>query len=112
MLLGIGRSAVLGLVAIAAFTVAACHCLSAVHKPAKAFRDCAQCPLMVRIPAGEFLMGAEGGEEGRPEGPPHRVAIRKAFAAGQLEVTQAQYADFAQATGRGATETGFCRRLQ
>ena len=53
------------------------------------FRDCADCPEMVVIPAGSFLMGSPSGEAGRfdDEGPAHRVTISEPFAVGVYEVT-------------------------
>ena len=53
------------------------------------FLDCAECPQMVVIPAGSFLMGAAESEEGRyeNEGPQHRVTIPAPFAVGAYEVT-------------------------
>jgi formylglycine-generating enzyme required for sulfatase activity len=62
------------------------------------FRDCANCPAMVKIPAGKFRMGFEGGEEGRPEGPVREVAIAHAFAIGKFEVTQEDFAAFVRET--------------
>lgn len=55
---------------------------------AQPFRDCDVCPEMVIVPAGEFLMGAPGSEEGHydNENPRHRVRIER-FAAGRFEVT-------------------------
>ncbi len=44
-------------------------------------------------------MGFDGGEKDRYEGPVRSIAIRRAFAVGKFEVTNAQYAAFAQATG-------------
>ena len=44
-------------------------------------------------------MGAEGGEEGRPDGPPHEVSIARAFAIGQFEVTNREFAAFVADTG-------------
>ncbi|MEZ5513356.1 MAG: formylglycine-generating enzyme family protein [Steroidobacteraceae bacterium] len=62
------------------------------------FHDCEHCPEMVVVPPGTFTMGAEGGEEGRPEGPRRTVTIPRALAVGRYEVTQAQYAAFVAAT--------------
>ncbi len=57
------------------------------------FRDCADCPEMVVIPAGSFMMGSPAGEAGRydDEGPRHRVTIPRAFALGKYEVTFAEW---------------------
>ena len=59
----------------------------------KEFRDCAECPEMVVIPAGSFIMGSPDGEEGRSyfEGPRHEVKIAKPFAVGKYEVTFAEW---------------------
>lgn len=48
---------------------------------------------LVRIEAGEFLMGSPKSEEGRyeQEGPQHRVKISKPFYIGKYEVTQKQW---------------------
>jgi formylglycine-generating enzyme required for sulfatase activity len=55
----------------------------------KPFRDCEQCPEMVVVPAGSFLMGSPETEAGRAptEGPQHRVTVSRPFAAGRYEVT-------------------------
>lgn len=57
--------------------------------PGTVFRDCAECPELVVIPAGSFVMGSPADEQGRydDEGPQHRVTIARAFAAGKFEVT-------------------------
>ena len=46
-------------------------------KPKDSFKDCAQCPEMVVVPAGSFTMGSPDTEEGRieEEGPQHRVTF-------------------------------------
>jgi formylglycine-generating enzyme required for sulfatase activity len=66
------------------------------------FRDCADCPEMVVVPAGEFMMGSPDSEARRKdvEGPVHRVSVRQPFAVGKYVVTKGQYADFANATWR------------
>lgn len=56
------------------------------------FRDCKECPAMVSIPAGSFMMGPKG-EDGEEHelGPQHRVTLARPFAAGKYEVTFAQW---------------------
>ena len=55
----------------------------------RVFQDCAECPEMVMVPAGDYWMGSPAGEAGRyeDEGPRHRVRIGEAFAVGKYEVT-------------------------
>jgi len=77
-----------------------------VHKaaelsPGETFRDCPECPEMVVIPAGEYLMGSsnteiaalvrEQGDTFRREGPQHKVSFARQFAAGKFEVTFAEW---------------------
>jgi formylglycine-generating enzyme required for sulfatase activity len=61
--------------------------------PGPTFRDCAECPEMVAIPAGNFVMGSPAVEadRGTDEGPQRTVSIR-AFAAGKFEVTFDEWA--------------------
>lgn len=58
----------------------------------QAFRDCAECPQMVVIPAGRFLMGSPASEPERlaSEGPQREVRVDR-FALGKYEVTQGQW---------------------
>ena len=53
------------------------------------FRDCPECPEMVVLPAGSFMMGSPDSEPGREsdEGPQHRVTVPAPFAVGKYEVT-------------------------
>lgn len=53
------------------------------------FRDCARCPQMVVIPAGEFTMGAAPSEHGAAA--QHRVTIAAPFAVSKLEITFDQW---------------------
>lgn len=95
--------------ALAALLGAGCA-MTPGPRSGEALRDCADCPELVVVPRGEFLMGAEGGEPGRPEGPVRRVRIDYALAVGRYEVTQAQYARFVADTGRPTR--GGCRVWQ
>lgn len=66
--------------------------VSAARRPGEVFRDCAECPEMVVVPAGSFLMGSPTGEVGRydNEGPQHRVSIRQ-FAVSRYEISFDQW---------------------
>lgn len=55
---------------------------SNVAQPAQIFRDCPECPEMVRVPAGEFVKG---------NGPNSRSVHVDAFAVGRYEVTVGQW---------------------
>jgi len=78
-------------------------------KPGTVFRDCADCPEMVVIPAGSFTMGSPDSEKvwaashgASPqsvsdEAPQHRVALQS-FALGKYDVTRAEYAAFVRET--------------
>jgi len=63
-------------------------------KPRDTFKDCPECPEMVVVPVGSFMMGSPAGEEGRKrdsEGPVHNVTILRPFAVGKFEVTFAEF---------------------
>ena len=64
------------------------------------FRECPECPEMVAIPGGKFLMGSPAHEPGRfdSEGPQHVVTV-KAFALSRFPVTSAEFLAFLNATG-------------
>ena len=77
------------------------------------FRDCPECPEMVVIPAGAYMMGSPGSEKGRgrEEGPVHRVRIPKPFAVGAYEVTFAEWDSCRRAGGctHDAADNGWGR---
>jgi formylglycine-generating enzyme required for sulfatase activity len=57
-------------------------------KSGDSFRECDECPEMVVVPAGEFMMGSE---EFDSEKPSHKVSIRRPYAVGKYEVTFAEW---------------------
>ena len=73
-------------------------------QPGQTFRDCKDCPEMVVIPAGSFMMGSPDNEPGRfpEEGPQHKVNIKQ-FACGKFDITKAQWALFVKETNRPVT---------
>jgi formylglycine-generating enzyme required for sulfatase activity len=63
-------------------------------KPGASFRECAKdCPEMVVVPAGAFMMGSPETEAGRfdVEGPQHDVAIAEPFAVSKFDATFADW---------------------
>ena len=58
-------------------------------KPKDTFKECANCPQMIVVPAGSFVMGSPDSEEGHSEAeaPQHMVTFARAFAVGQFAVT-------------------------
>lgn len=95
----------LKLLAFLLIAVALPSCTTTGARPAKEFRDCADCPAMVVIPPGEFSMGHDGGEAERYEGPVRKIRIAKSFALGKFELTNGQYRKFvaetAHVSGKG-----------
>ncbi len=76
------------------------------------FRDCPECPEMVVIPPGEFVMGSPEAETTREEvpdeyakweRPQHTVRIDRPFALGKYEITRAEFAAFVRKTGHEAS---------
>jgi formylglycine-generating enzyme required for sulfatase activity len=72
------------------------------------FSDCADCPTMVNIAPGNFLMGTAEADRlidprtDKPatnDAPQHTVAIAYPFAMGKYEISTAEYAAFVAATG-------------
>jgi formylglycine-generating enzyme len=73
------------------------------------FRDCADCPEMVALPAGEFMMGSSLLERDVGAGLPKHAVIKKPIAIGKFEVTVDQFSTFVAETGTAAG-TG-CRAI-
>jgi formylglycine-generating enzyme required for sulfatase activity len=88
------------LIISAAAGLVAAALLSSSERPGRApsasasatpFKDCAQCPDMVAVPAGAFTMGSPPSELYRGAEMQHRVTIAAPFALGKYEVTFAQW---------------------
>ena len=62
--------------------------LPTVDRKGQAFQDCADCPVVVRIPGGSFTMGQAKGDSSTA--PQHTVTVR-AFAIGQYPVTVGEW---------------------
>ena len=76
------------------------------------FRECPNCPDMVVVPAGEFLMGSsrneiDNGLAAANEAPQHKVIINQPIAIGRFEVTRDQFAAFVIASGYKAADHCF-----
>jgi sulfatase modifying factor 1 len=84
---------------------------STQEEPGKVFRDCADCPEMVVIPPGKFMMGSPAAEQEDAvrrglkkewtdwESPMHPVRIGERLAVGKYEVTRAEFGRFVAASG-------------
>ena len=58
-------------------------------KVGRKFQDCEECPEMVVVPEGSFMMGSTVGDD--DERPVHEVTIARPFAVGVYEVTFAEW---------------------
>jgi sulfatase modifying factor 1 len=71
--------------------------------PGDVIKDCEDCPELVAIPPGSFMMGtplsAREIDLSRGEGPQVRINIEYMFLAGRYEVTHGQFEAFVKATG-------------
>lgn len=65
------------------------------------FKDCPMCPEMVIVSADSVFIGSPLNEPGRADSEPEATltTFHKAFAIGRVEVTRAEFAAFAKATG-------------
>ena len=72
-------------------------------RPGTVFRDCPECPEMIVVPGGSFIMGDRpaGKIFGLDEVPRHRVEFSRPFAAGRYEVTFAEWDACVAAGGCG-----------
>jgi DNA-binding winged helix-turn-helix (wHTH) protein len=75
--------------------------LDSPSKPRASFKDCDDCPEMVVLPRGEFVMGSPVYEFGRKtyEAAARHVTIVKPFAIGRFEITVEQFSAYVLETG-------------
>ena len=59
--------------------------------PGQSFKECASCPEMIVVPAGEFLMGSPKREGRSSEHPQHKVKIARPFAVSKFLITFDQW---------------------
>jgi len=80
-------------------------------KNVSAFRDCPNCPEMIVVPQGSFVMGSSPDETSAEqipeelaswEHPLHKVVIKKAFSIGRFPVTRGEFGEFVRETGYSA----------
>ena len=83
------------------------------------FSDCPDCPVMITIPAGSFMMGTAvedrvpdhaSGKPNANEEPQHEVTLAQPFALGKYEITVGQFAAFIEDTGYDASAGCFVLR--
>lgn len=84
--------------------LAAASPLQAAQKPpapSTVFKDCENCPEMVVLPAGSFVMGTPDDEVGRQhdEGPQRTVTFAKSFAISRYQVTAAELDAYIKQSG-------------
>ena len=60
-------------------------------KPKDSFKECTDCPEMVVVAAGSFMMGSPPSQDDTVEHPQHKVTISKLFAVSKFELTFAQW---------------------
>ena len=74
---------------VLAVAIIGCVLIARQLRPGTTFRDCDECPVMVVIPAGNFVMG-----DSHYGHPPHRVKISRPFAVAMDMITRDEYAEF------------------
>ena len=67
-----------------------------MYKPGDTIKDCSDCPELVVVPPGSFIMGSPPAEarRGYGEGPQRQVVINYYFAMGRTHITKKQFAAF------------------
>lgn len=78
---------------------------ASLPEPGTRFKECADCPAMIVLPAGQSIVGApaeavRSGEASSDQAPQHRIVIARPFAVSEREVTLGEFLRFAEETKR------------
>ena len=75
------------------------------------YQDCGDCPVLVGLPTGSFLMGTPKQSENhaQDETPQHKVTINYKLAVGKYEITKREYSKFITDTGKSTSGGCFFR---
>ena len=104
---------------VAAIVFSTSAAAPAKSKP-KAIKDCADCPELVRVPAGRFMMGitsaaqiAQGlpAHQAGTSEPVHEVTFAKPFLMGKYPVTVGQFRKFVDATGYQLSDSCYSQHV-
>jgi formylglycine-generating enzyme required for sulfatase activity len=68
-------------------------------KPRDVVRECEQCPDLIVVPAGSFMMGASDPSQMATAAPRHLVTLSRPLGVGRFHVTVAQFTAFVTETG-------------
>jgi sulfatase modifying factor 1 len=99
-------------IAVSSFIALFASC--ALATAAETLKDCSECPVLLKVPPGTFMMGSSPAEMKREkiddprlqrELPQHHVTIDHEFAIGKYAVTKGEFSAFVQETNR---ETAGC----
>jgi formylglycine-generating enzyme required for sulfatase activity len=102
------RLYLIAVLVVSAFSAPAFAQTQASYDPGAIFQDCRDCPELVVIPAGRFMMGTSEEETkalkvephlAMRERPVHEVRLAKPFAMSRYEITRGEWAAFVKATG-------------
>jgi formylglycine-generating enzyme required for sulfatase activity len=91
----------LALTALAACALPATAMAAAALPPGKVFKDCKDCPEMVVLPTGTFIMGTPEDELGRQpdEGPQHPVTFAHPVAISRFQVLSGEWDAYIRSSG-------------
>lgn len=97
------RTTVAGALALSVLAAGSVSAAEPGQAAVRSFRDCADCPEMIILPAGTFVLGtpgaAAGSDAAAAEGQATVIRIARPFAIGRFEVTRGEFARFVADSG-------------